>query len=217
MAAAFQPTVLVLGHSFVRRLSDFVHERRESCVPNFDLPCNVKFIGTGGLRVYNLWAYLDDVSRILPDIVVLDVGTNDLSSDNSCPGELADSVHRFAEHLINNFGVKTVNIAQIFRRLPGAERTPVDFNSKVFAYNAALQSLCLRSQAVSPSSPIAMFFFRGMSQCWEQYLNPVDGVHFSVIPLQSATHSGSYRYYRAIKTSIIYALRTPSVVAAFPY
>jgi hypothetical protein len=217
MAAAYQPSVPIFGHSLVKRLSAFVQSRREQCVPDFDLPCHVSFIGIGGLQVQNLWANIDRISLCSPDIVVLDIGCNDLSAVSCCPGELADAVYQFAEHLVSNLGVKYVQIAQIFRRLPSADRTCADFNAKVFTYNSALQSLCRHGHDRSNPAPISMFVFRGMSQAWQEYLNPLDGVHFTVLPQASVPHSGNYKYYRCIKNCIIFALGMPCITSIFPY
>jgi hypothetical protein len=212
MSQSRLPTVLVLGHSFVRRMADFTREHLEGCKPDFDLPCNVKFLGFSGGLVSHLWSALAQISCISPDIVLLDIGTNDLASPSATPGEIADSVVRFADHLISSCGVKVVHIAQIFRRLEGAPRTPPEFNEKVFAYNAALRSLCRHAQ--SRTLAIYMFTFRGMSENWATYLNPLDGVHFTVRPSGDLPNSGSYKYYRCLKTCVIFALRMPAFSSA---
>jgi hypothetical protein len=157
-----RPRVLVLGHSFVRRLSVFVDNHCEGSVPNFDLPCDVTFIGTGGIKISHLWDQLPRILNSSPDIVILDIGTNDLAMPGEIvPGEIADCVYQFAVHLFTECGVKAVHIAKIFRRLFTTDRTPPDFNDKVVIYNAALRSICLHGQNRLPPLPIFISFFVG--------------------------------------------------------
>jgi hypothetical protein len=209
--ASSTPRVLILGHSFVRRLGDFVDNRLEGTVSNFDLPCDVSFIGTGGCKLPHLWIQLPRILATRPDIVVLDIGTNDLSSPSCIPGDLADSVYQFAMYLVSDCGVKAIHIAQIFPRLFTTGRTPADFNDKAFVYNAALRSICYHGQTRdrAPPLPIFMFVFRGMSRYWASYLSPIDGVHFAEVPQDSFPYSGSYKYYRSVKACIAVALRMP--------
>jgi hypothetical protein len=70
-------TILLLGHSFVRRLAHF--DLRAA--PNFHLPesGNVSLLGTGGRTVDKVLKYdLSWVKKYKPDIVILEMGTNDL-------------------------------------------------------------------------------------------------------------------------------------------
>jgi hypothetical protein len=62
----------------------------------------------GGLLVQNMWVNIERISIWTLDIVVLDIGTNDLSAAACCPGELADAVYQFADHLVSKLGVKYV-------------------------------------------------------------------------------------------------------------
>ena len=77
------PLALILGHSFVRRL-------RHDLETSFDSRANISFNllgtasvymhGVGGRTVPNLRAFdLHEVKRLSPDIVILELGTNDLS------------------------------------------------------------------------------------------------------------------------------------------
>ena len=81
------PTILILGHSFVRRLWDDLAAHFDArAAPNFHLPetGHVSLYGTGGrtaakLNNYNLpWV----LYKYKPDIVVLELGTNDLSTSS---------------------------------------------------------------------------------------------------------------------------------------
>jgi hypothetical protein len=204
-----KPVFLILGHSFVHRLQSFCKARREGTSTDFGLPqaCDVVFLGRGGRRVPHLWSELDNISTIAPDFVILDIATNDLACPGSCPGEIADSVYFFAQHLVREFDVKAVHIALVFRRLSSADdRTPANSNDIVFSYNSALRSLC--DHGFSRSMPIFAFYFQGMSSSWENFLDPLDGAHFNTSPSAGCSFSGTFKYYKSIKTCIYLALRS---------
>ncbi|CAB3977697.1 Hypothetical predicted protein [Paramuricea clavata] len=80
------PKVLILGHSFesfVRRLRSDLHARfDERAAKNFDLQGTAEIFmhGVGGRTVPKLRKMdMGVVTRISPDIVILDIGTNDLA------------------------------------------------------------------------------------------------------------------------------------------
>jgi hypothetical protein len=58
---------------FCRRLGDFVDNRLGGTVSNFDLPCYISFIGTGGCELPHLWIQLPRIRDTRPDIVILDI------------------------------------------------------------------------------------------------------------------------------------------------
>ena len=76
-------TILIFGHSFVRRLKDDLAARFDArAARNFHLPESgrVSLYGTGGRTVEKLNKYnLSLLVKYKPDIVILEIGTNDLS------------------------------------------------------------------------------------------------------------------------------------------
>lgn len=83
MLAGMVPTVLILGHSFVKRLfSDLQTGFDARADVNLALQGTVfvQWHGTGGRTVAKLRAFdLSKVHSSSPDIIILEVGTNDLS------------------------------------------------------------------------------------------------------------------------------------------
>ena len=81
MAAAI-PAVLVLGHSFVKRLKRDLHSQFDPrAVRSFNLTgtATVHLHGVGGRTVAKLRSFdLHVVEQIAPDVVLLEIGTNDL-------------------------------------------------------------------------------------------------------------------------------------------
>ena len=80
--ASSPPTALVLGHSFVRRLRVDLQARFDSRADEtFDLSNDaiVQLHGVGGLTVARLRRDLRVVSSLSPEVVILEMGTNDLA------------------------------------------------------------------------------------------------------------------------------------------
>ena len=77
------PTALILGNSFVKRLQRNLHwgfNSRASCDFNLSGTASVRLHGIGGRTVQTLHANdLHVVRDLAPDIVILEIGTNDLS------------------------------------------------------------------------------------------------------------------------------------------
>ena len=72
--------VLIIGHFFVHRLKAFVQERRHTeCVSSLNSNAEVVFHGIGGKRISKFRGYdLDVVKETSPDIIILELGSNDL-------------------------------------------------------------------------------------------------------------------------------------------
>ena len=80
--ASSPPTVLILGHSFVRRLSSNLRSNFDDrAAEHFNLlgDAVIHLHGVGGRTVKKLrLADLGVVSALTPDVIILEIGTNDL-------------------------------------------------------------------------------------------------------------------------------------------
>ncbi len=102
--SAFPPlnvpcSVFLLGHSFVHRLS--LYDRERGC-PNLALdPTQFRIIhhAKGGLKLSGLLEECEVVRPLHPNIVFLEIGTNDLASEAD-PHKLAQELKRFAMYLL---------------------------------------------------------------------------------------------------------------------
>ncbi len=109
-----QHTVLILGHSFVTRLTKFA-------VDNHLLGLNL--------------------AQQQCDIVFIDIGsrTNDLCVCD--PDTVATEVFSFAQHLTHQLGVKRVLVSQVlYRDINRAPCTPTNFNKRVAIYNVKMDA-----------------------------------------------------------------------------
>ena len=141
-----------------------------------------------------VWRYLRDRE---PDMVLVDIGTNDLHSATMSPSDIAYHLIDWAERVVRQSGVKCVVFCQILHRtLTGQYRAVTsDFNHYVDEYNDLMAELCDRATARLGS---------GCCIRWWSHPNiridPLrehliaDGVHL--------TDLGQYRYFHSLRRAI---------------
>ena len=112
------PKVLILGHSFVKRLqSDLKTTFDTRADSNFHLEgtATVHLFGVGGRTVEKLRRYdLHVVRRLAPDVVSLEVGTNDISDVG--PEVVGSSIEGLVSSLLDDFSVTVVGVCHVIPR-----------------------------------------------------------------------------------------------------
>ena len=178
--------VLVLGHSFVRRLREHLDRL---ATPPFGLrPAGhlVRLVGLGGLQFPRLLRQLRAVCEPGYDLVLLDFGTNDLAA--GCSAELlADRVMAVAETMLDSYGVKRVVVFEVFPRADGRYRCPPEFNAEARRFNILIR------ERLASSNQIHFHHHKGMVTNWQQYL--VDGVHLNSL--------GMSKYSTSVRRAIL--------------
>ena len=146
MSATHIPRVLVLGHSFVRRLEHFMGQTSLPCVENnFALPSSteLKFHGIGGRTLPLLLRYdLPVIRAFKPTVILLEIGSNDLCNPNIATHELANDIVQLIVRFHFQFGVDHVILGQILPRITPPPQCP-DYNARVHALNRILLT-CLK-------------------------------------------------------------------------
>ena len=131
------PKVLILGHSFVRRLKHDLRARfDERTLSNFALDgtAEVHMHGVGGRTVQKLGMYdLGVVSRLSPESVILEIGTNDLSLAQ--PEVVDSSIDDLVRHLLDHYSVRVVVLCHV---TPRAHNRKPYFSATKFNENAAI-------------------------------------------------------------------------------
>ena len=104
------PKVLILGHSFVKRLSRDIQQGLNTRMDaNFGLQgtAAVKLYGQGGRTVRKCLAYdLDVVRNLSPEVVILEVGTNDLTE--LAPEVVGSAIDDLVHLILDRFPVRMV-------------------------------------------------------------------------------------------------------------
>ena len=133
MASAV-PKVPILGNSFVKRLqSDLKTTFDARAVSNFRLEgtATANLFGVGGRTVEKLRRYdLHVVRRLAPDVVTLEVGTNDIS--NVRPEVVGSSIEQFVSSLLDDYSVTVVGVCHVINFI----------GYKSFSFCLYLSSLC---------------------------------------------------------------------------
>ena len=111
------PRVLVLGHSFIRCLKKFIENHPSEIDLAFQISvlAAIRSHSVGGRTVAKtIKYYMNVVHSICPDVVVVQLGTNDLSS---CPPlQVGSAIEDFVRLLQDSYGVKCVCVCQTILR-----------------------------------------------------------------------------------------------------
>ena len=186
------PKVLILGHSFVKRLQSDLQATFDACADsNFHLEgtATVHLFGVGGRTVEKLRRCdLHMVRRLAPDIVILEVGTNDLWDVRQ--EVVGSSIEELVALLLHAFSVCVVRVCHVIPH--GVSFT----NWEEFFQRAEI----LKNYVCVVLEPFPKAF------CWthKDFSSPhkdfylADGVHVNSL--------GQYFLYRSYRGAILKAL-----------
>ncbi|KAH3849221.1 hypothetical protein DPMN_091617 [Dreissena polymorpha] len=131
MAAPISKKVYIFGHSFVKRLKDFI---RHDPSLRYDLGVTgspmIQYSGFSSATVDHLRNNLDYILYFNPDIVVLVVGTNDIYNPNQSPLSVASAIRDLVDTLLFVHGIPQVIVMQTLHRHASTCQTryPVDID-----------------------------------------------------------------------------------------
>ena len=182
------PRVLILGHSFIRRLKAFIENHPTELDLAFQISAQaaISCRGVGGRTVAQAIQYnMKLVRSQCPDIVVVQLGTNDLSSNTSL--KVGSAIEDFVHLLHDSYGVKCVCVCQTIRRRSGRE-----FNEKVDTLTRYLRVVL---------EPIPYAFYWGHRGFWKAKTNFLasDGIHLN--------SRGQFKLYRSLRGAVLKSLR----------
>lgn len=191
--AAAKPRALVFGHSFVRRMGEFIDKSQPKALycRDFHLAnvCEVNILGIGGRTVDKAIRFdLDNVKSHASNLIVLEMGSND-ARDSACDAEsTAWSLVALAELLLSECKIQFIVVCQILPR----KRPPFEgYNERVGQINSIV---CNKLQ----SNPRAKFWrHRGLiDPAVDIYLD--DGIHLNEV--------GNRALYKSYRGAILFAL-----------
>ncbi|XP_062591617.1 uncharacterized protein LOC134253123 [Saccostrea cucullata] len=196
-------TVVLIGHSFIRRLGVLVQNE-----PDFDNlrlykdTFKVLFRARGGLKTHELAnsKELLDFQGIHTEdaICFIQIGGNDLTDPQATPTKVARNIMSLAQFLLltNNFSF--VIIGQLLRRHPS--KVGDHYNYKVIDTNKLLHDQCHQS-----TNNILFWHHHGFWDPDMKFLAS-DGVH-----LKDSSHDHRYmkKYLQSIKSAVLHASHRP--------
>ena len=115
--ASSVPLVLVLGHSFVRRLRDDLCSHFDSRADDtFGLSddANVHLHRVGRLNVERLRLDLGIVSTLCPEVVILEIGMNELTRLR--PEVTGSEIEELVRLLLDTFSVRVIGVCEVLPR-----------------------------------------------------------------------------------------------------
>lgn len=188
--------VMIWGHSFVRRLQQFI--QLDPGRSNLSLTTDkhlvfIRYRG-GGRTIHAKWDY-HFIRELQAEIVLIDIGTNDIDSQHVSPDVVAQQVFNIAKTLIYFYNVKRVILMEVLFRSESGDFRPLhnkNFVSDAHQYNNKIKIL-INSQPQRDSAPIVYLHHRGLVQDWCNYL--IDGVHLNP--------QGMLKYFNSIRRAIL--------------
>ena len=198
----FQPhlyrpaTILVMGDSFVRRLKEFARRKfgeNDNLGFQFHM-ANVSWYGVGGLTIDRFrHHHMQNVFNVRPDILFIQLGSNDLADAHKSPEEVANAMELLVEDFLDA-GVHQVIVSQVlFREGRGLPARVHNYNGKVTIFNF------MNKLTFNPNyTDVARFWYhKGL---WHKRQTTLchDGVHFN--------SRGSRNYYRSVRGALMQAL-----------
>ena len=189
-------SVLILGHSFVRRLEQFCLRVKNNHNMCFDPDTHLIFYKSrGGSTIDTCINDFKVAGQVDANIVILDIGTNDLDNPDVDPLDLASRVVSAAKSLPERYPeVQVVVILEcLFRSQIGQVRCRnPNFATHCYQYNNKVKEL-VYAESVRSESKIRFWHHRGMVDKWATYLS--DGVHLNRARLE--------KYYTSLRRGIL--------------
>lgn len=181
---AFPVHTLCIGHSFIRRAEEYL---QTLSIHNLNLPTQyhtVSFLSRSGAHIHDILP-LFDTRASNPEVVVIDVGTNDLAS-NTPVQALAANLIKVAKTILKS-GVKRVILLETLERTPrGRHGAPPQFNVRVRDFNSHLK------RWIKDHRNIVYWYHKGLATKVAQYVS--DGVHL--------TKEGNKKYVRSLREAV---------------
>ncbi|KAK6196022.1 hypothetical protein SNE40_001327 [Patella caerulea] len=187
--------VVLYGSSYVKRLRQFMEHKENYANLGLDArSCHVVCWGNGGLLVshdpfhrlgHNSYRFRN------ADIIIIHVGSNDLSNGLRTPARVASDILDYAQRLLEDFHPHFVVISQL---LPRYIEPCHNFNSKIRETNLILSAHCVNFTNIN--------FWRHRSGLW----NPVahiyggDGIHLS-------DQTGNFLFLKSLRDAVLRHVR----------
>ena len=131
-----------------------------------------------------------------PDLIYLEIGSNDLCDINVMPEKLAKHVAAFADCLCVAYKIPAIYVGQVLQRFKMSDKCVIsvsEYKRRVIAYNKALEARLQRVQN-------CVQFWRHRGGFWGKNANlfKKDGVHLSL-------EKGMPKYIRSLQQAVSHA------------
>lgn len=186
--------ILVLGHSFVWRLAQFTMEANLPCIAhNFHCaePSEIQFYGIGGRTVTRLRQFdLSLVAQFKPNIIILEIGSNDLCDPRLNTNDLATNIFHLVQTLHFSYNVSHIIVSQVLPRRSPPRMIP--------SYNTRVSQLTRLLSHFLRVTPFATLWFHPKILRTRSSVFLRDGVHLNF--------RGNHLLYHSYQKAIMYCL-----------
>lgn len=192
--------VLLVGHSFIRRLGRSIGHSSE-LLSNFGLSfhqCVVRFHGVSGGTLRKLQEdhiFTEKIRSFRPKIIIVQLGGNDLCIPNTRPEVFARELKEWMETLMGHHGhVKHAFICELFVR-----RTTRGVNVHTYESRSTIVNKMLKALIDTEEN---MTFWRHL-RLMNSPLDVLDkdGVHLTAL--------GTKKFYKSLRPPLLHAIRPP--------
>lgn len=200
--------IVITGSSFIRRLRDSVHSGHDVALrPDYNLDGvgSIHYVCRGGWRVRDVRDHIHVIRSKHPDIVVLQIGSNDVGR-RRCPLGIGDSILHLADRLLQETTAQFVVLGQCLPRKRGSYLR-LRTERQVFSYNGDARKLNNFLKVVSRDNPRVRFWrHKGLTngpddsalrRAFGHFLSR-DGVHLS--------GRGQYKLYKSVRGAIKHSM-----------
>lgn len=193
--------ILISGHSFARRLSEFLIQDK-GVSTNFRLgECELDIFGKGGLKFQdwarNLGHTIASFGK--PELIIMMIGDNDISFGCSAE-EISSQILAFLPLIQGRFGVQNVILCQLMPRFPSKRYSfNPEYNASAKEVNKLLRQGTAHLKNVLFWEHDFIFFPEDSEVKYQQLKNNflADGVHLAP--------SGHSRLYKSLRKAITHS------------
>lgn len=190
--------VLVVGHSFIRRLERSLGQI-EGCINNLGLDsslCTVYFYGISGGKLDTLEVdslLFEKLRAYRPDIIVIQLGGNDMSIKAVRPEVFACRLVDWVQSLTEQFCfIKNIVVCELFIRTK-----PRQVSVELYEFKRGIVNQMLKDMLEDHPN---LTFWRHLRLMQSPLaILSGDGVHLSVI--------GTKKFYRSLRLAVLHAIR----------
>ena len=185
--------VLILGHSFIRRLDRFLTEKH-SAEHNLSLSRSthhVRLEGISGGHIDDLPTLFHVHERFSPVVVLIDISTNDIADNRVNLQTLALNLINHARRLHTQYQAASIILCEVLPRgFTGKFKGSPDFNIRVARLNSMLKTLVRQHK---PEHPLLFWYHKGIVADVEEF--PSDGCHLN--------DQGLSKYATSLRSAVI--------------
>lgn len=178
MATSKPVFIVLLGHSFIRRLRDHLKTTNYLNLGLNKADFSLLWQGFGGMHIKDLHSYIDMLVSVQPNALYIEIGSNDLCASPNIQS-LVSQLFDFLEDLLRQCPViSSIIIGHVIKRdlsSPRQAKVHKNYNQLVTQFNEAITS---QAKSSPHSLSLKIWKHKGLVQDSVPYLLQ-DGVHLN--------------------------------------